>query len=282
MQEIADLWVEDENDTYTSSSLDVPIHESNVGYQLLLKMGWDKSKSLGKKGNGIIDPIRVAFREQRDFVGVGKYEEYDHYCEVATEQRRLLETEKEETEQLIEKRRQKAEQKENKEQAVTKMVRPFYCELCDKQYKNVAEYDTHLNSYDHNHKARFLETKKRMRKTPSKSAIQKKEEKRELKRIEKLTALHGSNPSISEKTVVETPQQSPATKKTEPNYSFGGGSTSSWVTISQNPQPQKEEQPISSPAEPTPSPENTTPKVSFKTKSPMKFSFGNATKKLKK
>lgn len=28
----------------------------------------------------------------------------------------------------------------------------FRCELCDKQYNLVAEYNVHLSSYDHNHK----------------------------------------------------------------------------------------------------------------------------------
>ena len=32
------------------------------------------------------------------------------------------------------------------------MVRPFYCELCNKQYKIATEYEAHLSSYDHGHK----------------------------------------------------------------------------------------------------------------------------------
>ena len=36
-------------------------------------------------------------------------------------------------------------------------IRPFYCELCDKQYRNHGEMDNHLASYDHHHKKRFAE-----------------------------------------------------------------------------------------------------------------------------
>ena len=28
----------------------------------------------------------------------------------------------------------------------------FYCTLCDKQYTKISEYETHLSSYDHNHR----------------------------------------------------------------------------------------------------------------------------------
>lgn len=31
-------------------------------------------------------------------------------------------------------------------------LRPFYCELCDKQYQNVSQYDEHIRSYAHTHK----------------------------------------------------------------------------------------------------------------------------------
>ena len=31
-------------------------------------------------------------------------------------------------------------------------MKTFYCELCNKQYKNVHEMEMHLDSYDHNHK----------------------------------------------------------------------------------------------------------------------------------
>ena len=38
---------------------------------------------------------------------------------------------------------------------ISTTLRAFYCELCDKQFQNVAQYDEHTNSYAHHHKARF-------------------------------------------------------------------------------------------------------------------------------
>jgi uncharacterized protein (UPF0297 family) len=31
-------------------------------------------------------------------------------------------------------------------------LREFYCELCNKQYKRIDQYEGHLSSYDHHHK----------------------------------------------------------------------------------------------------------------------------------
>ena len=33
----------------------------------------------------------------------------------------------------------------------------FYCEICDKQYVKITEWENHLSSYDHHHKKRFME-----------------------------------------------------------------------------------------------------------------------------
>jgi hypothetical protein len=171
----------EEEEEVVSASVDTAIGEENVGYRMMLAMGWGRG-GLGKREEGRKDPIPLTFREKRDFLGVGKHEEYTQQAADATEHRRLLEQEREETEALQRLREEKAKRDEEVHSVVRAMVRPFYCELCDKQYKNVAEYDKHLNSYDHNHKARFLETKKRMRQSVLK-ADAKKEEKRNAKRL---------------------------------------------------------------------------------------------------
>lgn len=38
---------------------------------------------------------------------------------------------------------------------VANVLKAFYCELCDKQFQTVGQYDEHTNSYAHHHKARF-------------------------------------------------------------------------------------------------------------------------------
>jgi len=90
---------------------------------------------------------------------LGKKEEDDHYAACVTSKRKALETEKEETEEQKLQRQEKVAKEESKQQEVSTMNRPFYCELCNKQYTNVSQYDTHLSSYDHHHKKRLKEMK---------------------------------------------------------------------------------------------------------------------------
>ncbi len=33
--------------------------------------------------------------------------------------------------------------------------RVFYCELCDKQYARIGEFENHMSSYDHHHRRRM-------------------------------------------------------------------------------------------------------------------------------
>lgn len=37
----------------------------------------------------------------------------------------------------------------------------FLCELCNKQYTKLREWDNHLSSYDHHHRKRLKELKER-------------------------------------------------------------------------------------------------------------------------
>ncbi len=124
---------------------------------------------------GRVEPIRAELKE--DFLGVGKKEEEEHFAEVATAKRKALDVEKEESE-LVKKQKavisstlsfpvlwstrvqryfnqslqEQAAKQERIEQTVAEQNRPFYCSLCNKQYTNVTQYDTHLSSYDHHHK----------------------------------------------------------------------------------------------------------------------------------
>jgi len=46
------------------------IEESNKGYELLMKMGWDQKKGLGSKGQGRTAPIEVKPKEDKN-AGLG-------------------------------------------------------------------------------------------------------------------------------------------------------------------------------------------------------------------
>ena len=53
---------------------------------------------------------------------------------------------------LVGGRQEEAERTERIRQDVKEIQKVFYCELCNKQYKLASEFETHLSSYDHNHK----------------------------------------------------------------------------------------------------------------------------------
>jgi Wiskott-Aldrich syndrome protein len=79
------------------------------------------------------------------------------------------------------------------ESEISITLRPFYCELCDKQFKNVAQYDEHTNSYSHHHKARFrdMQTAQRSGLKEDVDKRKEKERKREEKELRKLAKAAG-------------------------------------------------------------------------------------------
>lgn len=89
---------------------------------------------------------------------------------------------------------------------VSTALRPFYCELCDKQFQNVAQYDEHTNSYAHHHKARFrdmqvvqrasLTTKEELDKRKEK---ERKREEKELRKLAKAAGIKLAKPPTSSK-----------------------------------------------------------------------------------
>ncbi|XP_061906034.1 G patch domain-containing protein 8 [Entelurus aequoreus] len=141
------------------ASLDKPIESDNIGHRLLQKHGWKLGQGLGKTMQGRTDPVPIILKY--DVMGMGRMEMEMDYAEDATEKRRVLEVEKEETEEL----RQKYKDQMEKEKAIAKALEDlranFYCELCDKQYTKHQEFDNHINSYDHAHKQRLKELKQR-------------------------------------------------------------------------------------------------------------------------
>ncbi|XP_035254220.1 G patch domain-containing protein 8-like isoform X2 [Anguilla anguilla] len=145
-------------------------------------------------------------------MGMGRMEMELDYAEDATEKRRALEVEKEDTEE----QRQKYKDFAEKEKAIAKALEDlranFYCELCDKQYQKHQEFDNHINSYDHAHKQRLKELKQRefARNVSSRSRFRKDGRKQEkmLRRLRELAELRkrpsrapGSGPMFKPTTV---------------------------------------------------------------------------------
>ncbi|KAL8541944.1 hypothetical protein ACS0TY_002985 [Phlomoides rotata] len=195
------------------ASLDTQITSSNVGFRLLQKMGW-KGKGLGKDEQGIIEPIKSGIRDAR--LGLGKQEEDDYFTAEENIQRRKLEIEVEETEELVKKREgtstledlesfvqfllpgvastacflhiikiQVIAEREQKIQSEVKEIRKvFYCDLCNKQYKLAMEFEAHLSSYDHNHRKRFKQMRD-MHGSSSRDDRQKREQQRQEREMAK-------------------------------------------------------------------------------------------------
>ena len=68
---------------------------------------------------------------------------------------------------------------------IAETLKAFYCALCDKQFKNVAQYDEHTNSYAHHHKARFRDMQAAQRASSNTREEVDKRKEKERKREEK-------------------------------------------------------------------------------------------------
>ncbi|PWA56887.1 D111/G-patch domain-containing protein [Artemisia annua] len=88
-------------DHVEQASLDTQLPSSNVGFRLLQKMGW-KGKGLGKNEQGITEPIKSGIRDAK--LGLGKQEEDDFFTAEENIQRKKLDIELEETEEVAKKR----------------------------------------------------------------------------------------------------------------------------------------------------------------------------------
>jgi hypothetical protein len=119
------------------SSQDSSIQSSNVGFKMLQKMGWKEAGGLGKEGKGIIAPIEAT--QHAGQVGIGKDEEYNKILDEATRERKKLDVEIEQSEEVVQQRKDNAERSNQIEENVKNMHKEFFCEICNKQYINVHE-----------------------------------------------------------------------------------------------------------------------------------------------
>jgi hypothetical protein len=120
---------------YEPASMDTALSSSNRGFRLLQKMGWQENTSLGRKGDGLLEPIAMKFRTAGDTLGIGKDTEYDEMGETAAaERKKYLEVEMDLTEEEKAARLEKHEAKEETQRVVANNNRHFYCETCAKQF----------------------------------------------------------------------------------------------------------------------------------------------------
>ncbi|XP_019187599.1 PREDICTED: G patch domain-containing protein 8 [Ipomoea nil] len=167
------------------ASLDKQLTSSNVGFRLLQKMGW-KGKGLGKNEQGIIEPIKSGIRDAK--LGLGKQEEDDYFTSEENIQRKKLDIEFEETEELAKKREVLAEREQKIQTEVKEIRKVFFCDLCNKQYKLAMEFEAHLSSYDHNHRKRFKEMRE-MHGSSSRDDRQKREQQRQEREMAKFAQI---------------------------------------------------------------------------------------------
>ncbi|KAF7722185.1 hypothetical protein EC973_003565 [Apophysomyces ossiformis] len=238
--EYGDLTFDAELEEAQQASMETHIPESNVGYRLLQKMGWKAGQGLGSEGQGRIDPIRIDLK--LDSLGVGKEGEENAYHVSSTAKRKALDSEKqlEETEEEKQQREVKAVKQEAIERELKVVKRAFYCELCDKQYRNISEYEQHLQSYDHHHRKRFKDMKEQARKSAfvqsdreKKRERERKREERELKRMQE--AMRKSTSLVSDKkepilTPVKNIERTAAVQNNSDSRRDGTGG---WTTVTE-------------------------------------------------
>lgn len=129
-------------------------------FKLLVKMGWRVGEGIGKAGNkGITAPVELEVNDSQ--LGLGKAAQYDAIIsETATEsidRRRRLE----EDADVTERKRQELERRAEIEVNLKEELKEFYCDICCKQYKSVAEWHTHLQSWGHVHTRNMRELREK-------------------------------------------------------------------------------------------------------------------------
>ncbi|KAL5519019.1 hypothetical protein ACEPAH_702 [Sanghuangporus vaninii] len=201
-------------------TVETKIKNTNKGFAMLAKMGWAEGTPLGLSGDGRVDP--VPFTVKQDSTGLGKATQDFRMIETTVSQRRNLDSERMQFETAEQRQQREAAvaQKAAVKSELSNVLRPFYCELCDKQFQNVAQYDEHTNSYAHHHKARArdMNANHPVRAGGREEAERRreKERKREEKELRKLARAAGiklSAPPVAHSAASSTPGEDKGFKK---------------------------------------------------------------------
>ncbi|GJJ75830.1 hypothetical protein EMPS_08188 [Entomortierella parvispora] len=209
-----------------AASMETHIPESNIGYRLLLKMGWKAGTGLGQNASGRTAPIPI--ERKNDALGIGKQEVDRWYTENSTAQRKALEVERQaaETEHERIKREAQVEQQKAIQAELEAVKSAFYCALCDKQYERISDFEVHLSSYDHNHKKRFKDMKETSRAgaASANNKIKDKERKREERELARMQEAALKRAGVSSTPTTQAP---PASSPAPPTVTPSGSAPSS-------------------------------------------------------
>ncbi|KAK0208523.1 G-patch-domain Zn-finger DNA-binding protein [Desarmillaria ectypa] len=226
-------------------TVETKIKPTNKGFAMLSKLGWSEGQPLGISGDGRVDP--VPFQMKADFTGVGKINQDVRMIETTVSQRRELDSERQhkETEDQRRARQDDAARRSALANELFDTLKPFYCSLCDKQFKNVTQYDEHTNSYAHHHKARFRDMQANVRIKPQDEVDKRKEKerKREERELRKIAAANGvkMTKSLNPVTATSTDSGDSTSQPSIPHVTSGnaqlGFKKSGWAAIGSSPLP---------------------------------------------
>ena len=123
-----------------------------------MKMGWGgMGRGLGRRGQGIAEPIRMDTESGAMGMGLGKKAEMEAASDEATAQRRIMQVEAQasESDEQRAARETAAAAAARISSGVAAAIQSLRCDDCNKQYTLATELEQHLSSYDHNHVVRM-------------------------------------------------------------------------------------------------------------------------------
>lgn len=171
----------------------------DLGAKLLSKFGYTGSGGLGRNNQGVSEPILPSGVESGR-MGLGKSAAEDKLFNEVAKERRKMDAEKEESEDMWRKKAEASARQERTMNDVKKMNEVFFCDICKKQYKNVAEMTNHLSSMDHHHAKRLKELKRKPDSSTG-TELRRREEEREAKMMDERIRKANSVSQVSQVSI---------------------------------------------------------------------------------
>ncbi|UZJ55021.1 hypothetical protein CBS101457_004341 [Exobasidium rhododendri] len=229
----------------TGTSLDRVLSPTNVGRELLLKMGWKEGSGLGLGGFGMIDPVPISEKRGNDLTGIGKTSLDVRTIVSSTANRRTMESERQlhEDETAKERRLARVESRKAQTNDVNQALKTYRCELCEKQYDRPSTYEAHLNSYDHHHKKRFMEMKSNIKGRDEAAGMLDKKRERERKREEREMVKMAQAAGIQMNAAIGVMKNANPTVVLSSNVGVGSSSGGGWKKVVSNTMPRQSSDP---------------------------------------